>query len=576
MAKAPGASCETDIADADLSPAGLKKTIQDLRAQLLGKDETIAKMKRRAKQFVEKMRAENDMLKKQVEASKVQRECDSVRDAVSSGGVGKRLPQPEPRLYGPGASGDGPVDTIAGATKVEELTKELAACKKGLALAKLEAENANESYMTTIAAANARGRELRDQLDKCVSERDMGADRTQRLTLELAECRGLLKQATEDASIRENENALEITALRKTLADTRVLVQNLESERTILSTKLHETRVSTKDGQIKAQTQLHEAQLEIQDITQRAHSTSREAQRKIAETEATCTALRDQLRSAEFERDNSRKKSQDAIAKFESVQAKLAILESQTRHSTDAEISEREEVDALANAHKLEIAALREKIGSLEKGFQEQRSKRIAAKNEILTMARKLDGERQERATAIAKLQKLLTKAGSLIISCRAHDTDVDKAQQLIWKCVSKPLSETKAPGTNLNSGDEMFDKGSGRGGRRQSNARSASRVADALDLELSILTKLVDLVVEKFKTCLRELDAVCRQDVRPRLYSQSSDEGGAKRKDSQSSCCESICRVFGYTVVRISSHSNNKPGRRAGGYAQVDVVTEH
>ncbi len=426
-------------------------TAEDLRAALAQRDATIAKLKARAKQFVAQMRgqlAAEKIRAQQMEAlaRERQRTCDSqatelvrLRAAAAAADASTLQAASEKQAAGVAAAEAEAEAAKRQATAALATTKQHASTikKQAATIADLTEELSQLRIAQTqstqlMAAANTTSRDKQAALDKAIAARSEMQAALEAAEEELEEARVSAEEAQQEMQHTANQAALQHGASQQVLKDTRSMVTSLEKERDILSSKLNDIRVQTKDGSLKLEEDLRVARKGLL------------AMRKEMETQKAGFAQKRELAKAKFHELVARaEESENAAHVAETVAAqasaafaekekgmagRIAHLEGTLNVVTQERDAALEAQDMRTDGADADRQRLITSLANTQAELKEQRQKRLVAKNEILTMVRQLDGNRDTMSTLFSQLQQLVTKTGTFVIECHSMETKCDEA----------------------------------------------------------------------------------------------------------------------------------------------------
>eukprot|EP00946_MAST-07B_sp_MAST-7B-sp1_P001118 g1118.t1 len=422
MAATPPASGTPLTADA--SPDAL-------RAAVAQRDSTIAALKARAKQFVAQMRGQLAAEKVKVQqmealAQERQRTCEAqMEELVRLRAAVAALTAESAERHA--ALNDQAVDKSAADTierqsaTIADLSDELTNLRK-----------AQESSTELLAAANAKSREKQAALDGAKSARREAQDALEAAESELEEARLAAEDARHEMQQTANQAALQQAASQQVLSDTRAMVTSLEKERDILAAKLNEIRVQSKDGSLKLEEDLRVARkglLAMQEEMQKQKASFAQ-KRELAKTKFMELVARadDAEHVAQEAKAKATQAAENLVNKESEMAGRIAYLEGTLKVVTmerDKALEAQEVCTDGADADRERLIA---SLATTQAELKEQRQKRLVAKNEILTMVRQLDANRDSMSTLFTQLQQLVTKTGTFVIECRSMETKCDDA----------------------------------------------------------------------------------------------------------------------------------------------------
>lgn len=200
---------------------------------------------------------------------------------------------------------------------------------------------------------------------------------------------------------------------------------------------------------------------------------------------------------------------------------------------------------------------LRAQVADLKQRLAQQKSKRMVAKNEILTMVRQLDENRNTMSKLFVDVQKVVTQTGSHVISCRETLARLRAAVARVDPDASTDESSHKSDDASILDADALPSGG----------VRSAAEVGVALLSEAGTLSLILDTLLHESNR-LSDLVMAGRVEV-PRGKLPESGGGG---------CAGFFGRLLGggSSIVSASAVPGGgaRRGRRAG-YSKVDTSGE-
>ena len=391
-------------------------TTDELHAALLQRDALIAKLKNRAKQFVAQMRGQltaEQVKTKQMEALAAERKrlIDSQAEEIA---CFKQAAQKASSLSANEAKSD--------ADKYASLQAELD-----------ELRDAYEQSTKLIAVANAKSREKQDHLDKARASERKALEQLEAAEVELEEARASAKEAKHEVQVMANQAELQQGASQQVLKDTRSMVTELEKERDILSSRLNDLRVQTKDSSLKLEEDLRVARNGLVAMREdmQKQKTSFAEKRELAKAKFLELVTRAETAEGALEvMKTSAEESKRVFTKKETeMGARIAHLEGVVNVLKNERDSALESNGVCARSDaELDKEKLLTSLAKTEAELKEQRQKRLVAKNEILSMVRQLDENRDTMSTLFSQLQQLVTKTGTIVIECRGMESKCDDA----------------------------------------------------------------------------------------------------------------------------------------------------
>ena len=283
-----------------------------------------------------------------------------------------------------------------------------------------------------MAAANAKSREKQAALDSATSARREAQDALEAAESELEEARLAAEDARHEMQQTAKQAALQQAASQQVLSDTRAMVTSLEKERDILAAKLNEIRVQSKDGSLKLEEDLRVARkglLAMQEEMQKQKASFAQ-KRELAKTKFMELVARadDAEHVAQEAKAKATQAAENLVKKEAEMAGRIAYLEGTLKVVTmerDKALEAQEVCTDGADADRERLIA---SLATTQAELKEQRQKRLVAKNEILTMVRQLDANRDSMSTLFTQLQQLVTKTGTFVIECRSMETKCDDA----------------------------------------------------------------------------------------------------------------------------------------------------
>jgi hypothetical protein len=445
MATTPSAATPT-------APAA-SASADELRAALAQRDTTIAKLKVRAKQFVAQMRgqlAAEKVKAQQMEAlaRERQRACDAqagelsrLRAAALAVTASDKQVAAETAETAAKAAAEtaakAAAETAAKAAAATAMQQAATIQQQAAAIANLTEDlarlRAAQNQSTELmAAANTTSRDKQAALDEAVAARREMQAALEAAEEELEEARGSADEARQEMQHTANQAALQHGASQQVLKDTRSMVTSLEKERDILSSKLNDIRVQAKDGSLKLEEDLRvarkgllamreEMQSQKAGFVQKRELAKRKFHELVARAEESESAARTTEAAAARAAATSAEKERGMADRIAHLEGTLNVVTQERDAALEAQDERTDGADADRERLITSLASTRAEL-------KEQRQKRLVAKNEILTMVRQLDGNRDTMSTLFSQLQQLVTKTGTFVIECRSMETKCDEA----------------------------------------------------------------------------------------------------------------------------------------------------
>ena len=417
--------------------------LSQVKLLLVQKDNTINALKERARQFVTDMRAENTKLKQQVlHLQEIQQEKDQ---QIYQYKQEKQLHQQHNTAV---AAGDTTTTTTTTTTEaVTRLTLQVTQLKQEKNALASDVEDSKREWSVErskaqqleqdlqqvlhsqqqstemMAIANGQNRECQIKLDQAMEQIQAQTQLIDQFKRQADTQTETAQEARHELDRVTNQTNLQMGASQQVLKDLRTHVTTVEQERDALVTALNEVRVSTKDGHLKLEAQVREQDLKYKELEKVLSHEKKTFKDRREAAKMKFTELMERVQSSEAEATSAKRlhvqvnEEKQAIAL---LQQKSNIDLKSTRNELALLLHEKQ---THTNAHNDNHARLVDTLEKTETELQDQRAKRIAAKNEILSMVRQLDGQRDVMTELFSQLQQLITRVGTYVITCRGAES---------------------------------------------------------------------------------------------------------------------------------------------------------
>ena len=504
-----------------------------IQTLLTQRETDIANLKTRAKTFVGEMRAKEAKLKQQVldlqaaaqtkdqeiyqyQQEKLQQQQQTT-EQQSSGDSSSSAKTPN--------SIDTSVETLKNqitVLKEEKLTlardvetSKSEWCEEKEKVQQLEQDitqllNAQQQSAEIMATANSRSRDRQVKLDQALQKIQQQEELVAQLKQEMNTQREETQEARGELDRITHQTSLQMGASSQVTKDLRSHVTAIEKERDALVTRLNQVRVATKDDTLLLES-------EVRDVTSKV----KELQTQLAVDRGTFNQRREMAKV----------KFSELIQRAET--AELELLTTKENHTKANNMTS----DLNVNVQKLEIelktiigerdvllherttqnnsqqddrARLVETLERTETELKDQRGKRMVAKNEILSMVRQLDGQRDEMSELFGSLQKVVTRVGTYVISCRSAESKCNDTLTLLDVEMEIEVTvggsgDVRVATTDGSDGvdDSEMKKISKKKKRRRNGSsrrtpRNPTDLVSVLEDELNVLGSIVDEVSKK------------------------------------------------------------------------------
>jgi hypothetical protein len=433
-----------------------------LRVQkLLAQRETdLTHLKQRAKEFVGEMRSKEEKLKQQV--LDLQAAAQTKDQEIYQYKQEQLLVQQQQRLNPTPIGSQSAGDSSSCSTdtqqqqqqqqmveQVERLTKEKLALVQDVQDSKQEWSvertkvqqleedmtnllNSQQQSAEVMATANSRSRDRQVQLDQAletIKEKDILVEQL-RQEVETQRIDG--EEARHELSRIEHQTSLQMNASSQVLKDLRSHVNTVELERDALVARLNHVRVSTKDDTLALEAEVRESTSKVKEL-QTQLSVDRNtfnSRRDLAKAKFSELVSRAEAAEENLNRLEKNKKNDDVNSA--NVQVQLKKLEIELTARTNERDLLLHEQKTECNSKSTDRERLVETLEKTEEALKDQRQKRMVAKNEILSMVRQLDGQRDVMTELFSGLQKVVTRVGTYVISCRSADSKCNDTLTLL------------------------------------------------------------------------------------------------------------------------------------------------
>ena len=581
--------------------------LSQVKLLLVQKDNTINALKERARQFVTDMRAENTKLKQQVlHLQEIQQEKDQ---QIYQYKQEKQLHQQHSTAVA--AAGDTTTNTTNTTNTTTTTTTTEAVTRLTLQVTQLKQEknalasdvedskrewsverskaqqleqdlqqvlHSQQQSTEMMAIANGQNRECQIKLDQALEEIQAQTQLIDQFKRQADTQTETAQEARHELDRVTNQTNLQMGASQQVLKDLRTHVTTVEQERDALVTALNEVRVSTKDGHLKLEAQVREQALQYKELEKVLSHEKKTFKDRRETAKMKFTELMERVQSSEAEATSAKRlhvqvnEEKHAIAL---LQQKSNIDLKSTRNELALLLHEKQ---THTNAHNDNHARLVDTLEKTETELQDQRAKRIAAKNEILSMVRQLDGQRDVMTELFSQLQQLITRVGTYVITCRGaeskcNDTlgvlDVDMEIEVVVE--GSGGSSNVRVSSQEESGETKKRKK--RKKKRSKAPRNPTDLVDVLEGELNVLGSIVDDVSTKVELLTNH----CRHRGKG---SGGNEGGGVLNGGSNDSCVGCVKRLLGIgsnqqrtTVQRISL--NGKRRKNIKKYGKLGVEND-
>ena len=576
--------------------------------QLLQKrNEEIAHMRERAKKFVGDMRAENNALKQQLQQAQQAQAEQSTAPPPGVVANDKVARLEEEKMALTNQVNRLTEEQATSTHSVNRLTAEKAALVRDVQEAKTEwsVERSKttqlEHDMTSLFTAQQQSTEVMSEVQGQSRKRqvqlDTAAEKIQeqeqlvaRLRLEVDTQNEIAEEARYELERVTNQTSLQVGASSQVLKDLRTHVTAVEKERDALVAGLNQVRVAAKDGHLKLEADVREASAKVHDLTQvlSAERSTFKERRDLAKIKFTELMERAQTAEAQVEQRTHEHAAADAAtADIRVMSQKLEIDLKSAQNERDVLLHEKQTKN---NSHDDDRSRLVETLEKTERELRDQRAKRMVAKNEILSMVRQMDGQRDVMTELFGQLQKIVTRVGTYVISCRGAESKCNDTLSVLDVEMEVELSVGEGGGVHVSSAEEKRGNGgnggsggSGSGGtkrkkkRRKSGGgsrrtpRNPTDLMDVLEDELDVLGGIVDEVSTKVALLTKH----CRHGG-----GQGGKETTGGSGVDESSCVGYVKRMFGVagkderrTVQRTSL--NGKRRKKVQKYGKLEEVDD-
>jgi len=370
--------------------------------------------------------------------------------------------------------------------------------------------NAQQQSAEIMATANSRSRDRQVKLDQALQKIQRQEELVAQLKQEMNTQREETQEARGELDRITHQTSLQMGASSQVTKDLRSHVTAIEKERDALVTRLNQVRVATKDDTLLLES-------EVRDVTSKV----KELQTQLAVDRGTFNQRREMAKV----------KFSELIQRAET--AELELLTTKENHTKANNMTS----DLNVNVQKLEIelktiigerdvllherttqnnsqqddrARLVETLERTETELKDQRGKRMVAKNEILSMVRQLDGQRDEMSELFGSLQKVVTRVGTYVISCRSAESKCNDTLTLLDVEMEIEVTvggsgDVRVATTDGSDGvdDSEMKKISKKKKRRRNGSsrrtpRNPTDLVSVLEDELNVLGSIVDEVSKK------------------------------------------------------------------------------
>ena len=370
--------------------------------------------------------------------------------------------------------------------------------------------NAQQQSAEIMATANSRSRDRQVKLDQALQKIQQQEELVAQLKQEMNTQREETQEARGELDRITHQTSLQMGASSQVTKDLRSHVTAIEKERDALVTRLNQVRVATKDDTLLLES-------EVRDVTSKV----KELQTQLAVDRGTFNQRREMAKV----------KFSELIQRAET--AELELLTTKENHTKANNMTS----DLNVNVQKLEIelktiigerdvllherttqnnsqqddrARLVETLERTETELKDQRGKRMVAKNEILSMVRQLDGQRDEMSELFGSLQKVVTRVGTYVISCRSAESKCNDTLTLLDVEMeievtvggSGDVRVATTDGSDDVNDSEMKKISKKKKRRRNKSSRRTPRnptdLVSVLEDELNVLGSIVDEVSKK------------------------------------------------------------------------------
>ena len=370
--------------------------------------------------------------------------------------------------------------------------------------------NAQQQSAEIMATANSRSRDRQVKLDQALQKIQQQEELVAQLKQEMNTQREETQEARGELDRITHQTSLQMGASSQVTKDLRSHVTAIEKERDALVTRLNQVRVATKDDTLLLES-------EVRDVTSKV----KELQTQLAVDRGTFNQRREMAKV----------KFSELIQRAET--AELELLTTKENHTKANNMTS----DLNVNVQKLEIelktiigerdvllherttqnnsqqddrARLVETLERTETELKDQRGKRMVAKNEILSMVRQLDGQRDEMSELFGSLQKVVTRVGTYVISCRSAESKCNDTLTLLDVEMeievtvggSGDVRVATTDGSDDVNDSEMKKISKKKKRRRNESSRRTPRnptdLVSVLEDELNVLGSIVDEVSKK------------------------------------------------------------------------------
>lgn len=510
-----------------------------IQTLLTQRETDIANLKTRAKTFVGEMRAKEAKLKQQVLDLQA---AAQTKDQEIYQYQQEKLQQQQQTTQSSGDSSSSAKTPNSIDTSVETLKNQITVLKEEkLTLARdvetsksewceekekvqqLEQDitqllNAQQQSAEIMATANSRSRDRQVKLDQALQKIQQQEELVAQLKQEMNTQREETQEARGELDRITHQTSLQMGASSQVTKDLRSHVTAIEKERDALVTRLNQVRVATKDDTLLLESELRDATSKVKELqTQLAVDRGTFNQRREM-AKVKFLELIQRAEKAELELLTTKENHTKANNMTSDLNVNVQKLEIELKTiigERDVLLHERTTQN---NSQQDDRARLVETLERTETELKDQRGKRMVAKNEILSMVRQLDGQRDEMSELFGSLQKVVTRVGTYVISCRSAESKCNDILTLLD--VEMEIEVTVGGSGDVrvattDGSDDVNDsemkkiskkKKRRRNGSSRRTPRNPTDLVSVLEDELNVLGSIVDEVSKKIALLSRHL----------------------------------------------------------------------
>ena len=431
--------------------------------------------------------------------------------------------------------------------------------------------NSQQQSAEVMATANSRSRERQVKLDSAL----LKLNEQNKINTQLREAVEVQRESAEEARIEldrvTHQTSLQIGASQQVLQDLRSHIVTVEQERDAIEARLNQVRVTTKDGHLMLEADLRDARCKVKELQQQvvAEKTKMQQRREAAKTKF--NELVSRAEESETKLEETRASHATLDKSNMDVRVMLQKLEIDLRSAQSERDVLLHERKTQTNSQEDDRARLIETLEKTEIELKDQRTKRMVAKNEILSMVRQLDGQRDVMSELFGQLQKVVTRVGTYVITCRSAESKCNDTLSLLDVDMEIEVTSVSGGGVRVAvEGEEENGEGEVKGGGEgSSRKRSGSRGGDkrrrrgrssgsrktprnptdlvaVLENELHVMGDIVDEVTKKVELLNRHFQngGAMRHGGMEMSTGSGSRSGGAGGKG----CAGYVKRMLGMT----------------------------